>query len=62
MATLVDQQNADDDQYHEMANNLLNSISYQAALALVFEGREQPNGYTEFLLTERRQEMKQSLL
>ena len=58
MATLVDNQNINDKDYHPMSEDLTKSISYQAALALIFEGRNQANGYTEFLLTERRQRMK----
>ena len=61
MAALVDDQNSDDPDYIPMSNDLDESISYQAALALIFEGRDQSNGYTEFLLTERRQKMKASL-
>ena len=61
MAELVDDQNSGDKEYHPMSGDLANSISYQAALALIFEGRNQANGYTEFLLTERRQRMKTSL-
>ena len=61
MAALVDDQNSDDSDYIPMSDNLDESISYQAALALIFEGRDQSNGYTEFLLTERRQRMKASL-
>ena len=58
MAELVDDQNSGDKEYHPMSEDLASSISYQAALALIFEGRNQANGYTEFLLTERRQRMK----
>ena len=58
MAILVDNQNINDKDYHPMSEDLAKSISYQAALALIFEGRNQANGYAEFLLTERRQRMK----
>ena len=61
MAAFVDGQNAGDSDYQSMCGDLDSSIPYQAALALVFEGRDQANGYTEFLLTERRQRMKRHL-
>ena len=49
MAAKVDAQNADDPLYQPMSGNP-ESLAWQAARALVFEGLEQPNGYTEPLL------------
>ena len=61
MAKVVDAQNADDAAYAPMSADLDGSIAYQAALELVFEGRAQPNGYTEHVLTRRRQQRKAQL-
>ncbi len=61
MAKVVDAQNADDAAYQAMSPDPDASIAYQAALELVFEGRVQPNGYTEHVLTRRRRERKAQL-
>ena len=50
MAAKVDAQNAGDAAYTPMAGREAQSLAFQAARALVFEGVEQPNGYTEPLL------------
>jgi malate synthase len=58
MAALVDQQNAEEPGYQPMSKDLDASPSFQAALDLVFSGRQEPNGYTERALTGWRQKAK----
>ncbi len=58
MVGVVDAQNAGDPAYRPMQENPAANIAYQAALELVFEGRVQPNGYTEHILHRRRRAFK----
>lgn len=60
MAKVVDEQNKGDQRYSPMAGHFDTSIAYKTSLALVLEGRQQPNGYTEPLLHRARLAYKAS--
>lgn len=60
MAKVVDGQNAGDPLYQNMFGRFSESAAYKAACDLIFQGTEQPSGYTEPLLHAWRLKVKAS--
>ena len=58
MAKIVDKQNKNDKRYINMSDDYDRSRAFKTACELVFMGKEQPSGYTEPLLHQKRLEKK----
>ncbi|MDG2421920.1 MAG: malate synthase G [Gammaproteobacteria bacterium] len=58
MAGVVDAQNKEDPFYEPMTENLAASIAFKAACDLIYDGLNQPSGYTEPILHARRLQKK----
>ncbi|MDO5682366.1 MAG: malate synthase G [Propionibacteriaceae bacterium] len=62
MAPIVDQQNAGDPIYNNMAPSTTESIAWCAARDLIMQGTKSPSGYTEPLLHAYRRKLKGTLV
>ena len=60
MAKIVDNQNKNDKNYIKMSDNFEKSLAFKTACELIFNGKDQPSGYTEPLLHLNRLEKKLS--
>ncbi len=54
MAKIVDRQNEGDKNYIKMSDNYNQSLAFKTACDLIFNGKDQPSGYTEPLLHSNR--------
>ncbi|WAW10388.1 malate synthase G [Oxalobacter vibrioformis] len=58
MAVIVDKQNADTEGYQNMSDDFEHSPGFLAACDLIFDGLNQPSGYTDLILQNYRQQAK----